>query len=149
MEAVFTPEQMRYIDAHSAVDVAVFIRQAGFAVAQVALRMLGGSYGKHVVVLAGKGNNGEDGRVASEFLRTRGIKVSLFASNEIPPQLPECDLVIDAVYGTGLRGEFFAPITNAPVLAVDIPSGVDAITGECRGVPFIAQQTKFTTQTNK
>jgi hydroxyethylthiazole kinase-like uncharacterized protein yjeF len=141
MEAVFTPEQMRYIDAHSAVDVAVFIRQAGFAVAQVALRMLGGSYGKHVVVLAGKGNNGEDGRVASEFLRTRGIKVSLFASNEIPPQLPECDLVIDAVYGTGLRGEFFAPITNAPVLAVDIPSGVDAITGECRGVPFIAQQT--------
>ena len=141
MEAVFTPEQMRYIDAHSAVDVAVFIRQAGFAVAQVALRMLGGSYGKHVVVLAGKGNNGEDGRVASEFLRTRGIKVSSFASNEIPPQLPECDLVIDAVYGTGLRGEFFAPITNAPVLAVDIPSGVDAITGECRGVPFIAQQT--------
>ena len=141
MEAVFTPEQMRYIDAHSAVDVAVFIRQAGFAVAQVALRMLGGSYGKHVVVLAGKGNNGEDGRVASEFLRTRGIKVSLFASNEIPPQLPECDLVIDAVYGTGLRGEFFAPSTNAPVLAVDIPSGVDAITGECRGVPFIAQQT--------
>ena len=141
MEAVFTPEQMRYIDAHSAVDVAVFIRQAGFAVAQVALRMLGGSYGKHVVVLAGKGNNGEDGRVASEFLRTRGIKVSLVASNEIPPQLPECDLVIDAVYGTGLRGEFFAPITNAPVLAVDIPSGVDAITGECRGVPFIAQQT--------
>ena len=141
MEAVFTPEQMLYIDAHSAVDVAVFIRQAGFAVAQVALRMLGGSYGKHVVVLAGKGNNGEDGRVASEFLRTRGIKVSLFASNEIPPQLPECDLVIDAVYGTGLRGEFFAPITNAPVLAVDIPSGVDAITGECRGVPFIAQQT--------
>jgi len=141
MEAVFTPEQMRYIDAHSAVDVAVFIRQAGFAVAQVALRMLGGSYGKHVVVLAGKGNNGEDGRVASEFLRTRGIKVSLFASNEIPPQLPECDLVIDAVYGTGLRGEFFAPITNAPVLAVDIPSGVDAITGECRGIPFVAQQT--------
>ncbi len=141
MEAVFTPEQMRYIDAHSAVDVAVFIRQAGFAVAQVALHMLGGSYGKHVVVLAGKGNNGEDGRVASEFLRTRGIKVSLFASNEIPPQLPECDLVIDAVYGTGLRGEFFAPITNAPVLAVDIPSGVDAITGECRGIPFVAQQT--------
>jgi len=141
MEAVFTPEQMRYIDAHGAVDVAVFIRQAGYAVAQAALRMLNGSYGKHVVVLVGKGNNGEDGRVASEFLRTRGIKVSLFASNEIPPQLPECDLVIDAVYGTGLRGEFFAPITNAPVLAVDIPSGVDAMTGECRGIPFVAQQT--------
>ena len=74
MEAVFTPEQMRYIDAHSEVDVAVFIRQAGYAVAQAALRMLNGSYGKHVVVLVGKGNNGEDGRVASEFLRARGVK---------------------------------------------------------------------------
>ena len=40
MEAVFTPEQMRYIDAHSDVDIAVYIRQAGYAVAQAALRIL-------------------------------------------------------------------------------------------------------------
>ena len=62
MEAVYTPEQMHYIDAHSGVDVAVLFRRAGYAVAQTALQMLGGSYGKHVIVLAGKGNNGEDGR---------------------------------------------------------------------------------------
>ena len=141
MEAVFTPEQMHYIDAHSGVDVAVLIRRAGYAVAQTALRMLGGSYGKHVIVLAGKGNNGEDGRVASDFLRARGVKVSVFSSSEMPTQLPECDLVIDAVYGTGLRSDFVAPTTDAPVLAVDIPSGVDATTGECRGAPLRANET--------
>ena len=141
MEAVFTPEQMHYIDARSGVDVAVLIRRAGYAVAQTALRMLGGSYGKHVIVLAGKGNNGEDGRVASDFLRARGVKVSVFSSSEMPTQLPECDLVIDAVYGTGLRSDFVAPTTNAPVLAVDIPSGIDATTGECRGAPLRANET--------
>ena len=141
MEAVFTPEQMHYIDARSGVDVAVLIRRAGYAVAQTALRMLGGSYGKHVIVLAGKGNNGEDGRVASDFLRARGVKVSVFSSSEMPTQLPECDLVIDAVYGTGLRSDFGAPTTNAPVLAVDIPSGIDATTGECRGAPLRANET--------
>jgi len=103
--------------------------------------MLGGSYGKHVIVLAGKGNNGEDGRVASDFLRARGVKVSVFSSSEMPTQLPECDLVIDAVYGTGLRSDFVAPTTNAPVLAVDIPSGIDATTGECRGAPLRANET--------
>ena len=141
MEAVYTPEQMRYIDAHSGVDVAMLIRRAGYAVAQTALRMLGGSYGKHVIVLAGKGNNGEDGRVASDFLRARGVKVSVFSSSEMPTQLPECDLVIDAVYGTGLRSDFVAPTTNAPVLAVDIPSGIDATTGECCGAPLRANET--------
>jgi NAD(P)H-hydrate epimerase len=141
MEAVYTPEQMRYIDARSGVDVAVLIRRAGYAVAQTALQMLGGSYGKHVIVLAGKGNNGEDGRVASDFLRARGVKVSVFSSSEMPTQLPECDLVIDAVYGTGLRSDFVAPTTNAPVLAVDIPSGIDATSGECRGAPLRANET--------
>ena len=46
------------------------------------------------------------------------------------------DLVIDAAYGTGFHGEWSAPrVGAAPVLAVDIPSGVDGLTGEAgRGV---------------
>jgi NAD(P)H-hydrate epimerase len=49
--------------------------------------------------------------------------------------LPPCDLVIDAAYGTGFRGAWTAPAVVAPgggrplVLAVDVPSGVDALTG--------------------
>jgi NAD(P)H-hydrate epimerase len=41
-----------------------------------------------------------------------------------------CDLVIDAAYGTGFHGDYTAPNPgNAPVLAIDIPSGVDGLTG--------------------
>ena len=41
------------------------VRRAGTAVAHAALRMLGGAYGRRVVVVAGKGSNGADGRVAA------------------------------------------------------------------------------------
>ena len=39
--------------------------------------MLGGSYGRRVVIASGKGNNGEDGRVAAGILRHRGVGVDL------------------------------------------------------------------------
>src|SRR5579875_3595832 len=44
------------------------VRRAGWAVAAEALSMLGGAYGRRVVVVAGKGNNGNDGRVAAAVL---------------------------------------------------------------------------------
>ena len=49
--------------------------------------------------------------------------------------LPPCDLVIDAAYGTGFRGSYDAPAVpaGARVLAIDIPSGVDADTGAAPG----------------
>ena len=54
-----------------------------------------------------------------------------------------CDLVIDAAYGTGFRGAYRAPSVPAgvPVLAVDIPSGVDGDTGEACGEPLRADVT--------
>ncbi|MEZ5219496.1 MAG: NAD(P)H-hydrate dehydratase [Ilumatobacteraceae bacterium] len=91
--------------------------------------MLGGRYGKRVVVLAGQGNNGADGKAAASSPPARGVHVTVFDA-PFPPALPPSDLVIDAAYGTGFRGEFHAPDPNgAPVLAVDIPSGVDGLTG--------------------
>ncbi len=59
----------------------------------------------------------------------------MFDASTCPPGLPPCDLVVDAAYGTGFRGSWVGPqiITEAGgrplVLAVDIPSGVDALTG--------------------
>ncbi len=46
--------------------------------------------------------------------------------------------MIDAAYGTGFRGTYRAPAVPAgvPVLAVDIPSGVDGDTGEACGEPL-------------
>ncbi len=71
MRPVLTVDEMRQVDADALklVSEAVLVERAGTAVATWALRLLGGSYGRRVVVVAGKGNNGADGRVAAERLR--------------------------------------------------------------------------------
>jgi NAD(P)H-hydrate epimerase len=61
---------------------------------------------------------------------------------EAPARLPTAGLVIDAAYGTGFGGEYDAPDPgDAPVLAVDIPSGVDGLTGEAAGSAVRADRT--------
>jgi NAD(P)H-hydrate epimerase len=93
--------------------------------------MLGGGYGRRVVVLAGKGNNGADGHAAAAILRRRGVRPLVIDAADAPERLPGADLVIDAAYGTGFRGDYRAPDPGgAAVLAVDIPSGVNGLTGE-------------------
>lgn len=131
MIPVLTPTEMAAVDAAAPEPVEVLIERAGAATAAAALRLLGGGYGRRVVVLAGKGNNGADGRSAATRLRRRGVRVQVIDALDAPPALPEADLVIDAAYGTGFRGEYVAPDAgDAPVLAVDIPSGVSGLTGE-------------------
>ncbi|MCU1395826.1 MAG: hypothetical protein JWM34_4254 [Ilumatobacteraceae bacterium] len=136
MLPIVTPDEMRAIDAAAAADPvhplaeSVLIERAGSAVAWAALRMLGGAYGRRVVVVAGPGNNGNDGRVAARRLAARGVKVTVIEAADVPAMLPPCDLAIDAAFGTGFRGHWIAPDPGrASVLAVDIPSGVDGLTG--------------------
>ena len=130
MIPVVTRDEMRAIDAAAADPVEVLIERAGGAVARAALQMLGGAYGRRVAVLAGPGNNGADGRVAAERLRERGAAVRVYDARDMPAVLPPCDLVIDAAFGTGFRGAWSAPDTaGARVLAVDVPTGLDADTG--------------------
>ncbi len=135
MQPVLTPEQMRHVDANSGAPFDVLVERAGHAIAHAARLMMGGTYGRRVVVVAGKGNNGADGRIAARRLEERGARVVVFDAERAPMLLADCDLVIDAAYGTGFRGEYFAPATRAPILAVDIPSGVDALTGVAHGSP--------------
>ncbi|HEX2046899.1 MAG TPA: NAD(P)H-hydrate dehydratase [Acidimicrobiales bacterium] len=131
MIPVLTPEEMKAVDRAAPEPVDVLVERAGSAVARAAVELLGGTYGRRVVVVAGKGNNGADGRVAADRLRRRGVRVSVIDTAEQPERLPPSDLVIDAAFGTGFRGEYRAPDpAGAPVLAVDIPSGVDGLTGE-------------------
>ena len=66
---IVTPEEMGAIDRAAPEPVEVLIGRAGAAVARAAVDMLGGTYGRRVVVLAGKGNNGNDGREAARRLR--------------------------------------------------------------------------------
>jgi NAD(P)H-hydrate epimerase len=130
---------MRAIDAAAPEPVEVLVERAGAAVARAAVRLLGGTYGRRVVVIAGKGNNGNDGRAAARRLSRRGAQVVVV--NPQAPALPAADLVIDAAFGTGFRGEWSAPETTAPVLAVDIPSGVDGLTGAAAGPVLAAECT--------
>jgi ADP-dependent NAD(P)H-hydrate dehydratase / NAD(P)H-hydrate epimerase len=142
MLPVLTPDEMAAVDAAATEPVEVLIGRAGAAVARAALAILGGTYGRRVVVVAGKGNNGNDGREAARRLERRGVRVQVIAAPDVPPELPASDLVIDAAYGTGFRGEYVAPDpAGAPVLAVDIPSGVDGLTGQAGGRPVAAART--------
>lgn len=143
MRPVVTPVEMNAIDADAPEPTGVLVDRAGAAVARSALRLLGGGYGRRVVVVAGTGSNGADGRVAAARLRRRGVRVvELDAATAGPGPLPACDLVVDAAYGTGFRGTWAPPAVGAtPVLAVDLPSGVDALTGTAAGPVLQARAT--------
>lgn len=135
MRPVVTVEEMRAIDAGAPEPVELLIERSGWAVAQAARRLLGGTYGRRVGVLHGRGNNGADGRAAARILARAGVRVDLVAVDrqgfERPPR-SDVDLVIDAAFGTGFAGELDLPPvpTGVPVLAVDVPSGLHGDTGE-------------------
>ena len=147
MRPVLTRDEMRAADAAALAHVSheTLVTRAGTAVAMAALRMVGGGsgYGRRVVVVAGKGSNGADGRVAAAVLRRRGARVTVLDAADAPSDLPPCDLVIDGAYGTGFTGSYDAPTAPAgtPVLAIDIPSGVDADSGEAPGAAVRADRT--------
>ena len=150
MIPIVTPDEMAAIDAAAPEPVEELIERAGTALARAALAMLGGGYGRRVTVLAGKGNNGADGRAAAQWLRRRGARVAVVEAADTPESLPPAHLGIDAAYGTGLRRPYAPPPPSplldepdqpAPILAADIPSGVNGLTGEILGEPWTADQT--------
>ena len=146
MIPIVTSAEMRAIDAEALrrTSESTLVARAGTAVGHQAIRMMGGAYGRRVFVLAGKGNNGADGRCAARLLAARGAKVRVVPPDEAPLRIERpVDLVVDAAYGTGFHGELHAPAVDPgiPVLAVDIPSGVSADTGEALGEPLAADRT--------
>jgi ADP-dependent NAD(P)H-hydrate dehydratase / NAD(P)H-hydrate epimerase len=165
MRPVLTPEETARVDTTATDTVDTLMDRAGHAVALAAARM-GAGYGKRVTVLAGHGNNGGDGWVAARHLNRRGAAVTVrpFGSPRaggaaeralvaarssgvaVTDQPAPADLVIDAVFGSGFRGTMAGEVLAAvdsgvPVLAVDIPSGVDAATGEVQGPAITAHRT--------
>lgn len=130
MIPVATPDDKRFADEAADVELATLIERAGAGVAATAISLLGGRYGRTVNVLAGPGNNGADGRVAASRLAAEGIRVRVFDALDAPSTLPAADLVIDAAFGSGFRDTWRCPDTgSAKLLAVDVPTGLDAATG--------------------
>lgn len=73
-----------------------------------------------------------------------------YGTGDVPTTLASCELLIDAIFGTGLRGAVRSPIASVinainslpiPVLSVDLPSGLDADTGHPLGTCVQADRT--------
>ncbi|WP_327736913.1 NAD(P)H-hydrate epimerase [Streptomyces nojiriensis] len=142
---------------------------AGLAAACAGLlrRTRGGVYGARVVLLVGPGDNGGDALYAGARLARRGAAVTAVpmdpermhpgglaalraAGGHLVRAVPQrADLVLDGLLGIGGRGglrpaaaalvERIPP--GVPVVAVDLPSGVDADTGEVAGPAVTADVT--------
>jgi NAD(P)H-hydrate epimerase len=144
-EPLFTAAEMRAAEeaypGHPET-VPELMERAGTAVAREA--MLAFPAARSFACVCGGGSNGGDGRVAARVLREAGH----VADETTDPE--GYDVVVDALFGTGFTGEprpEAAEIverinrTGSPVVAVDLPSGVDASTGEVAGVVVDADVT--------
>jgi hydroxyethylthiazole kinase-like uncharacterized protein yjeF len=167
MHELLTPAEMAEADRRTiaaGTPGIALMERAGAAVAEAAAARL--SSGARIIVACGPGNNGGDGFVAARILRERGFKVRVLllgsrealtgdaaeAAKRWPDQdervsaatLADCDLIIDALFGAGLarplEGLARAAV-KAPVLAVDLPSGIDGETGQVCGAAVRATDT--------
>lgn len=136
LEPLYTADEMRVAEAGH--DVDAMMQRAGAAVADAVLRRFPDA--RRIALHAGGGANGGDGRIAAEILRAQG--------RDLVDERP--DVVIDALLGTGMHGalrdetaQLIETINGSgvPVVAVDIPSGVNASTGEVAGAAVKAHVT--------
>jgi ADP-dependent NAD(P)H-hydrate dehydratase / NAD(P)H-hydrate epimerase len=150
LEPLYTAAEMRAAEEAYPGTVEELMERAGRAVARHALEDFGdaGSF----TVVCGGGSNGGDGRVAARVLEEAGRDVLVVDAKpeDEEKDLGDPDVLIDALFGTGFEGEprpgaarLIEQINElgAPVLSVDLPSGVDASTGEVAGVAVDADMT--------
>lgn len=115
------------------------MERAGAGLADVVARCAPGG---RVVVACGKGNNGGDGHVTARRLSEAGREVRVVRVLEEPFDAAGADVIVDALLGTGFTGAPREPLdgviaainaAGVPVVAADIPSGVNGSTGEVAG----------------
>ncbi len=163
--AVYSAEQVRALDRHAIESVPVtgytLMKRAG----EAALGYLRARWpmAYRIVIVCGGGNNGGDGYVLARFAQAAGLEVSVIAAAPVTALkgdarqahadftasggsaqslndslLREGEVIVDAVFGTGLtepvRGvaaDAIRAINNAgrPVFAIDVPSGLDSDSG--------------------
>jgi NAD(P)H-hydrate epimerase len=146
LEPLVTAEEIRAAEqAHPGYpeSMAELMQRAGAAVARVVLERFPG----RVAVVCGSGSNGGDGQIAARVLRDAGREVTVI---ERIGELGSPEVVVDALLGTGFHGtprEEAARMIEAinacgaPVVAVDVPSGVNGSTGEVPGAAVRATAT--------
>lgn len=168
MDEVLTVPEVRAAEAlamQTLPDGALMSRAAA-GLATACADLLGGTYGRRVLVLAGSGDNGGDALFAGARLARRGAAVSAVGTGQriheagladlraaggrrlvalTPADLVGIDLVIDGMLGIGARpglsdvaAEIAALVgdSGVTVVACDLPSGIAPDTGEVDG-PYL------------
>lgn len=164
---LLTPDEMYRADAlavAAGMPSLTLMEAAGRAVADEIVRRYGA---RPVLVLCGPGNNGGDGFVIARYLRQWGwpVRLALLGDRaklkgdaaamaalwdgpvEAVGDMARAGLIVDALFGAGLSKDFPAELavaingTGCPVVAVDVPSGLDGMTGRPRGASVKANVT--------
>ena len=149
-EPLYTAAEMRAAEERYDGTVEELMERAGQAVARHALEDFGNA--QSFTVVCGGGSNGGDGRVAARVLEEAGREVRVVDAKpeDEEKDLGDPDVIVDALFGTGFEGEprpgaarLIEQMNDlgAPVLSIDLPSGVDASTGEVAGAAVDADLT--------
>jgi len=140
---IYTTADIRRIE--QAAGDAPLMERAGAAAAELAAKLC---VGKDVLVLAGPGNNGGDARIAAKLLAEKFFRVTI-AEKDIPAK-KDWGLVIDGLFGIGLaravEGDYaklveYVNRQTCPVLALDVPSGLQSDSGRVLGCAVRASHT--------
>jgi hydroxyethylthiazole kinase-like uncharacterized protein yjeF len=143
LEPLFTAAEMRAVEESYPgypESMRELMDRAGSAIAEAAMRRYPDA--RSFTVVCGGGSNGGDGKVAADVLRAQSRDLLVVEAKEGSKDLGEPDVLVDALFGTGFSGEPRADAARlielmndagAPIVSVDIASGVDASTGEIAG----------------
>jgi hydroxyethylthiazole kinase-like uncharacterized protein yjeF len=168
MRAAHTVEQVRAAEAElmTALPEGTLMQRAATGLATVVIDLLGGAYGRHVLLLVGAGDNGGDALYAGALLARRGAGVEAVLVADTchragaealraaggrlvePAAIRRPDLVVDGIVGIGGKPGLRQPALDAlravagvPLVAVDTPSGVEVDTGRLDGTHVTADVT--------
>ncbi len=167
MRAVYRVSEVRSAEERlmRELPAGTLMQRAAFGLARRCALSLEPVYGSRVLLLVGSGNNGGDALYAGALLARRGARVSAViagskvhlegltafraAGGQVVQQAPErVDLIVDGLVGIGSSGPLGAAAAGliqslpmAPVIAVDVPSGVDVDTGDVPGEALRADVT--------
>ena len=163
------------IDEHKILGTTL-MQNAGKNIATFVQSELIKTHNPKIGIVCGKGNNGGDGFAAGSILKDQGFIVSIyclshikglstdslffhdlcikkgisiFYENDLPQLLPNFDLMIDAIVGTGFSGELNQTLVPwikwlnkcSLKISVDIPAGVNANTGKTSNIAVNADHT--------
>ena len=146
-QAIYLTRDIRDIE-RTAGDLPLMER-AGRAAADLAATLVPEDK-KDILVLAGPGNNGGDARIAAAYLEDNFFRVSVVSHPRELPHDRSWGLVIDGLFGIGLAraisGDYaelvqYANRQRCPVLALDVPSGIQSDTGQVLGCAVRATHT--------